>query len=130
MQCPRCDGNISTYSFNATGETAVVCEACGFTGIATTHESETTEIESWDRAMRRFERTEQSTGAAFETGRADSVAVPGERAGPKIDSEALDESVAVAVALEESADDETPDTDPEALDKSVAVAALEDSSER
>ena len=100
MQCPRCDGCLSTFSVEATGKTAVVCEACGFAGTATTHEPEQREIESWDRAIRRFERTGQSAGETCETGRAAAVTVPDEES-PDIDPEAFEESVTVAAALEQ-----------------------------
>jgi hypothetical protein len=128
MQCPRCEESLSTFSVQATGETAVVCEACGFTGIATTHGAEQSDIESWDRAMRRFERTDQSTDETCETGRAETVSVPGEQSGPDIDPDALEASVAVATALEE-ADDENPESASETLEESVAVATVEESSD-
>ena len=104
MQCPRCDGSLSTFSVEATGKTAVVCEACGFAGTATTHEPEQSDIESWDRAIRRFERTGQSAGETCETGRAAAVTVPDDET-PDIDPETLDESVAVATALEQQPDE-------------------------
>ena len=125
MQCPRCDGSLSTFSLAATGKTAVVCEACGFTGIAATYEPEQSDIESWDRAMRRFERTDQFGDETCETGRTETVSVPADET-PDVDPEAFEERLAVGATPEQSPDDETPEIDPESLETSVAVtAALE-----
>lgn len=130
MHCSRCGGTLSTYSVAATGKTAVVCEACGFAGVAATHEPEQSDIESWDRAMRRFERTGQSTDETCTTGRAEGVSVPAEGSNTDIDSTAPEEAVAVTSAVRGVPDEETPDIDPAALEESVAVAsALEDSAD-
>jgi len=130
MQCPRCDGSLSTFSVEATGKTAVVCEACGFAGVAATHEPEQSDIESWDRAMSRFERTDQSADDTCETGRAAAVSVPDGQSGSDIDPAALEERVAVGTALTDSPDDDPPNTDPDAFEESVAVAtALAESSD-
>jgi len=123
MQCPRCDGSLSTFAVERTGKTAVVCEACGFTGIAATHEPEQGAIESWDRAMRRFERTDQSADETCETGRAAAVSVPDEQSDPDTGPEPLEERVAVGAALAESADDAAQETDTDPFEERVTVAA-------
>lgn len=109
MECPRCDGRLDTYAIEATGRSAVVCEDCGFAGVTATHESERANVESWDRAIERFERTGQSSDPDEETGRATAAPVPTDDSAPDIDPDALEESVAVATVLRGS--DGTTDDD-------------------
>jgi hypothetical protein len=110
MDCPRCDGRLDTYAVETTDQTAVVCDACGFAGVAASHRPEESDPESWDRAIRRFERTEGTEDWTVETGRTGVVSLPADDSGPSIDPEALEESVAVATALEETAGSSTNDT--------------------
>jgi len=104
MNCPRCDGTLVTFAVQATDESAVVCESCGFAGVAASHEAEGNEVESWDRAIRRFEETGLSPDRTCQTGRTDAVSVPTDDADPEVDPERFEESVAVAAALREDED--------------------------
>jgi hypothetical protein len=106
MNCPRCDGTLATFAVEATGKSAVVCESCGFAGVAASHEAEGNEVESWDRAIRRFEETGLSPDRTCQTGRTDAVSVPTDDADPEVDPERFEESVAVAAALREDEDAE------------------------
>ena len=110
MDCPRCEERLDTYAVETTGQTAVVCDACGFAGVAASHRPEESDPESWDRAIRRFEQTEGTDDWTGETGRTGVVSLPADDSGPNIDPEALEESVAVATALEETARSSTDDT--------------------
>ncbi len=110
MDCPRCEERLDTYAVETTGQTAVVCDACGFAGVAASHRPEESDPESWDRAIRRFEQTEGTDDWTVETGRTGVVSLPADDSGPNIDPEALEESVAVAAALEETAGSSTEDT--------------------
>ncbi|AGN02904.1 hypothetical protein L593_14850 [Salinarchaeum sp. Harcht-Bsk1] len=52
MECPRCGGEIETYSL--AGHDADICESCGYVGVAVEHQSEPEEFESWTDALERF----------------------------------------------------------------------------
>lgn len=52
MTCPRCDGDIVTYSLS--GHDAQICEHCGYVGVSVEHESEPVSLESWEDALNRF----------------------------------------------------------------------------
>lgn len=52
MDCPRCSETLETYALS--GHEAEVCEACGYAGVAVSHESEPIEVESWQDALQRF----------------------------------------------------------------------------
>jgi len=123
MDCPRCDKRLDTYAVEATSQTAVVCDGCGFAGVAASHRPEGSDPESWDRAIRRFERTEGTEDWTTETGRADGVSVPTGDSGPDIDPDVLGESVAVAVALEGTAEDSTDDVAVQPTDETAAESA-------
>lgn len=99
MRCPRCEGELVTFSIDATGESAVVCESCGFAGVTASHRPERKEAESWDRAIERFDKTVLSSERTCLTERDDAVMAPVEDSGPAIDPERLDESVSVAMSL-------------------------------
>lgn len=93
----------------AAGRSAIVCAECGFAGVTASHDSEETDIESWDRAMERFERTDPASDRTAETGRATAPPVPTDDSAPDIDPETLEESVAVATALREQVERSRPD---------------------
>ena len=52
MDCPRCGGEVETYSLS--GNDAEICESCGYVGVAVEHQSERLEFESWNDALERF----------------------------------------------------------------------------
>lgn len=52
MNCPQCDGTLSTYTFDE--REAFVCERCGYVGIEADHHGEPVEAETWTDALRRF----------------------------------------------------------------------------
>lgn len=52
MDCPRCDAGLDCYAFE--GREAVICEACGYAGVAAEHGSTPTDVEFWDAALERF----------------------------------------------------------------------------
>ncbi|MFB6136290.1 MAG: hypothetical protein ABEJ04_05985 [Halobacteriaceae archaeon] len=54
MNCPQCDGTLSTYTFDE--REAFVCERCGYVGIEADHHGDPVEVESWTDALRRFYR--------------------------------------------------------------------------
>jgi hypothetical protein len=99
MRCPRCEGELVTFSVEATGESAVVCESCGFAGVTASHRPERDEVESWDRAIKRFDETVVPAERTRVTDRSDAVTAPVGDSGPAIDPERLDESVSVAMSL-------------------------------
>jgi hypothetical protein len=128
MDCPRCDGRLDTYAVETTGQTAVVCDTCGFAGVAASHRPEESDPESWDHAIRRFEQTEGTEDWTVETGRAEVVSVPTDDSRPDIDPEALEESVAVATVLEE-AERPTEDVAGQSTDD-TAEGATDDTTDR
>ncbi|ERG88020.1 MAG: hypothetical protein J07HX5_00161 [halophilic archaeon J07HX5] len=101
MDCPRCGGPLSTFAVETTDRSAVVCEACGFAGVAASHRGEERNPESWERAVERFETADVSLEQSRQTGRADAVSVPTDDSDSRIDAAALEESVTVASALRE-----------------------------
>jgi len=52
MECPRCGSTLERYALS--GREAVLCEDCGYLGVAIDHESEPREVESWAAAFERF----------------------------------------------------------------------------
>ena len=52
MECPRCGGQLETYSLD--GEKAVGCGSCGYVGVDVEHYREPDDAESWDEALERF----------------------------------------------------------------------------
>lgn len=117
MDCPRCGGSLATFAVEATGKSAVVCESCGFAGVAASHEPEESDVESWERAIERFEAAGVPLDRSRRTRRADAVSVPTDDPDSGVDADALEESVTVAAALRE--DDtsraDVGDTDRDAL---------------
>lgn len=75
MRCPRCDGDLDTLTAEGTGQSAVVCVSCGFTGISASHHPESAETESWEQAL---ERSNGDGLPPAETGRTETVTIPGE----------------------------------------------------
>jgi hypothetical protein len=128
MDCPRCEERLDTYAVETTGQTAVVCDTCGFAGVAASHRPEESDPESWDHAIRRFEQTEGTEDWTVETGRAEVVSVPTDDSRPDIDPEALEESVAVATVLEE-AERPTEDVAGQSTDD-TAEGATDDTTDR
>lgn len=106
MDCPRCGGQLSTFAVETTDRSAVVCESCGFVGVATSHEPAERDIESWDLAIKRFETASDSPDRSCHVRRADAVSVPTDEPDSTVDAETLEETVAVASALRESERDQ------------------------
>lgn len=102
MRCPRCEEELVTFSVEATGESAVVCESCGFAGVTASHRPEREEVESWDRAIERFDEKVLPSERTCLTDRSDAVIAPVGDSGPAINPERLDESVSVAMSLRSS----------------------------
>jgi hypothetical protein len=111
MRCPRCDGSLVTFAVEGTGESAVVCESCGFAGVPASHRTDRIDGESWERAIRRFDETRLPPERTCRTGRAERVTPPGDEGGPDIDPERLEESVSVAASLRESGESDGPGKD-------------------
>lgn len=108
MRCPRCEGSLSTFSIEAAGESAVVCESCGFSGIPASHRTEAIEVESWDQVVDRFDETVLPPAR---TSRARAVSTPRDDSGPSIDPARLEESVSVGTSLRSDRPDETTESD-------------------
>lgn len=99
MRCPRCEGELVTFAIEATGESAIVCESCGFAGVPASHRPEEETIESWESAIERFDETVLPPERTCLTHRGDTVTAPVDDSEPSIDPERLDESVSVATSL-------------------------------
>jgi transcription initiation factor TFIIIB Brf1 subunit/transcription initiation factor TFIIB len=101
MDCPRCGGVLATFAVEATGESAVVCDSCGFVGVAASHEQEESNVESWDQAIERFEAAGVPLDRTRQVRRADAVSVPtsDSGSGSGVDADTFEESVTVAAAL-------------------------------
>jgi len=109
MRCPRCEDRLVTFAVAATGESAVVCESCGFAGVPASHHPEEMLIESWDDAIDRFDESVLPADRTCTTDRAPSVSTPGSGGDPTIDPERLDESVPVATSLRDGRDERPGD---------------------
>lgn len=102
MRCPRCEGELVTFAIEATGESAVVCESCGFAGVPASHRPDGEEIESWENAIERFDETVLPPERTCLTDRGDAVTAPVDDSGPALDPERLEESVSVGTSLRSS----------------------------
>jgi hypothetical protein len=98
MRCPRCEGTLETFDLEAAGESAVVCDSCGFAGVPASHRSEDEETESWEQAIARFDETVSPPERTCQTGRGETVRAP-TGADQSLDPARLEESVSVAVSL-------------------------------
>lgn len=105
MHCPRCGGELATFTLAATDESAVTCEACGFVGIPASHRPEQVDLDSWEQALEAFDDAEHSPERTCEVGRAAAVSAPTADEEPEIDPERLEEPVAVATALRDTDDE-------------------------
>ncbi|MHC3381497.1 hypothetical protein [Haloarcula sp. H-GB5] len=77
MRCPRCKSDLSTYTLATAGQTAIVCESCGFADISASHHNEASPPESWEFALARFNQNPDSNpGRPENTGRTPSVPIP------------------------------------------------------
>lgn len=112
MHCPRCEGTLMTFAVEVTGASAVICESCGFAGVPASHRSENGEIESWEKAIERFDETVLPPERTCRTERDDAVQAPIGDSSRTLDSARLDESVSVAASLRdrERDDDEEEET--------------------
>jgi transcription elongation factor Elf1 len=90
MDCPRCDDTLVTFALEASERSAVVCESCGFTGISTSHTTETEEIESWAQAMGRFADTTATPEQLCQTSRTESVTLPVEESDRELDADLIE----------------------------------------
>jgi hypothetical protein len=110
MHCPRCGGELVTFTLAAADESAVTCEACGFVGIPASHRPELADFDSWEQALAAFDDAEHSPERTCEVGRAAAVSTPTTDEEPEIDPGRLEESVTVATALRDG-DDESGESD-------------------
>lgn len=111
MDCPRCGGVLATFAVEATGESAVVCDSCGFVGVAASHEQEESDVESWDQAIERFEAAGVPLDRTRQVRRADAVSVPTNDSDSGVNADTFEESVTVAAALRGDDSPEPTDSD-------------------
>jgi len=132
MRCPRCDGVLSTFAIEVDDRTAIVCEACGFAGVPAFHHPEGETVESWERAIERFDETVLPRERTCRTARAEGISVPTAESNDRaIAGTRLDESVAVAVSLRDrdSEDGEADDLATENTDDSATDDRSKETSE-
>jgi len=53
-ECPRCGSTLTTLALS--GSEAVACDACGYVGVEADHSGEPRLVESWEDALKRFQR--------------------------------------------------------------------------
>lgn len=133
MRCPRCDGPLSTYSLDDSGDAAVVCESCGFAGVPASHHSDGTAPESWDAALERLDG-ETLLERSRQTSRGAGVSLPDEATGDRttIDTDRLkDASVSVGASISEAtSESEENGTDDHASESDAQRDTEESSSEQ
>jgi len=127
MDCPRCGGPLATFAVEATDRSAVVCESCGFVGVAASHEPEENTVESWDQAIERFEAAGVPLDRTRQIRRADAVSVPTDESDSGVDADTFEESVTVAAALR--GDDASEPTDSGGSERGGDAGGSDDSSD-
>lgn len=89
MNCPRCDDPLVEYEL--AGRAAVVCQACGYIGVAVDHRSEEETVESWAEALRRYKSRSAESGAE------DSREPAADSAGGPTDESSVEEEASAEV---------------------------------
>jgi hypothetical protein len=100
MHCPRCGGDLASFTIEEAARTAVACENCGFADTPASHRPDGDDPESWDEAVSRFENAPQRNRTC-RTVRLDGAPTPASdnETDAAIDPDRLDETVTVATTL-------------------------------
>jgi len=126
--CPRCGAALTTYDLGGSGEPAVNCDSCGFSGITVSHHKPPDVSESWLRALARFksETVAEIDGPEATAHPADELVPEGPEADDSETRQLDVTDVPVSEALQ--ADTDGPDSGPASPSSAgTGTSAFEDS---